>query len=262
MFYPKGYIMITRRIKLVLHYDGTAYHGWQKQPAVPTIQGKIEQAIEKLCGVAVGVIGSSRTDAGVHALGQVAHFDIDSPIPTKNFTSALNNLLPNDIAVVQAEQVPDDFDAISSTQSKWYRYTLCTASIRPVQRIRYCWHRPAPLDSEAMNQAAARLVGTHDFKSFASAADTRESSIRTVLQCAVSAQSDDIFIDVSATGFLYNMVRNIVGTLVEIGRGRWRPEDIDRILAAKDRAAAGPIAPAAGLCLMNVHYRRAPDRNL
>ena len=246
--------MSSRRIKLVLHYDGTAYHGWQKQPRTPTIQGTLEAAIEKLCGSAVGVVGSSRTDAGVHALGQAAHFDVDTPVPTENIACALNNLLPEDIVVAEAVEVPGDFDAIGSTLNKWYRYTICTAPIRPVTQIRYCWHRPAPLDAEAMNRAAARLVGTHDFKSFASAADSRQSSVRTVLRCCVCQNTDEIFVDVSATGFLYNMVRNIVGTLVEVGRGRWEPEQIDRILAAKDRAAAGPIAPAAGLCLMEIQY--------
>lgn len=246
--------MTIRRIKLVLHYDGTAYHGWQKQPDAPTIQGTLEQAVEKLCGSRVSLTGSSRTDAGVHALGQVAHFDIDCPVPTENIARALNNLLPDDIAVADAAEVTPDFDAISSTQSKWYRYTLNISPVRPVHRIRYCWHRPGLLNVFGMNFAAARLVGTYNFKSFASAADTRESSVRTVLRCNVSEKRGEIFVDVAATGFLYNMVRNIVGTLVEVGRGRWQPEDIDRILAAKDRAAAGPIAPASGLCLMNIQY--------
>lgn len=246
--------MAIRRIKLVLHYDGTGYHGWQRQPGVATIQETVEAAIEKLCGRAVSVTGSSRTDAGVHALGQVAHFDLDCPVPTENIARALNNLLPDDIAVAEAVEVEVDFDAIGSTKSKWYRYTINTEAIRPVQQIRYCWHRPSVLDVEAMAKAAGRLVGTHDFKSFAAAADMRESSVRTVLRCEVSCQSPNIFIDVAATGFLYNMVRNIVGTLVEVGRGRWQAVDIDRILEAKDRAAAGPIAPASGLCLMKIEY--------
>lgn len=246
--------MTIRRIKLVLHYDGTAYHGWQKQPGMPTIQATVERAIETLCGCAVSLTGSSRTDAGVHALGQAAHFDLDSPVPTENMARALNNLLPEDIVVAEAAEVSASFDAISSTKSKWYRYTICTAAVRPVQQVRYCWHRPASLNIEAMSLASARLVGTQDFKSFAAAADVRESSVRTVLRCEVSEKNDDIFVDVAATGFLYNMVRNIVGTLVEVGRGRWQPEDIDLILAAKNRAAAGPIAPACGLCLMNIEY--------
>lgn len=252
--------MALHRIKLVLHYDGTDYHGWQRQPSVPTIQETVERALEKLFGCTVSITGSSRTDAGVHALGQVVHFDIDSPVPTENIARAVNNLLPDSIAVIEAVEVPAEFDAISSTKSKWYRYTINTAPVRPVQQIRYCWHRPAMLNTFAMSAAAARLVGTHDFKSFASAADTRESSVRTVLRCDVSSAAGmayptgNIFIDVAATGFLYNMVRNIVGTLVEVGRGRWQPEDIDRILAAQDRTTAGPIAPAGGLCLIEIIY--------
>ena len=187
-------------------------------------------------------------------MGQAAHFDIDSPVPTENIARALNNFLPEDIAVTEAMEVSSDFDAISSTQSKWYRYTINIAPVRPVRQIRYCWHRPGLLNTFGMNFAAARLVGTYDFKSFAAAADERESSVRTVLRCAVTSQMPEIFVDVEATGFLYNMVRNIVGTLVEVGRGRWQPEEIDCILAAKDRAAAGPIAPASGLCLMKITY--------
>lgn len=246
--------MAIRRIKLVIHYDGTAYHGWQRQPEHPTIQAVIETALERLCEQKIEIVGSSRTDAGVHALGQVAHFDIDSPVPTENFAKALNNLLPDDIAIAEASEVPANFDAISSTKSKWYRYSIYTESIRPVLDIRHCWHRPGTLDIDAMQKAAAHLLGAKDFKSFASAADQRQSSVRTILKSQVCSENPWIYIDVQADGFLYNMVRNIVGTLVEVGRGRWQPEDMDTILAAKDRAAAGPIAPASGLCLMEVFY--------
>jgi tRNA pseudouridine38-40 synthase len=246
--------MAQRRIKLVIRYDGTDYHGWQRQPEHSTIQSTIESAVERLCGQKIELIGSSRTDAGVHALGQVAHFDIDSPVPTENIARALNNLLPDDIAVAEACQVPADFDAISSTKSKWYRYSIYTEAIRPVLEIRRCWHRPGTLDIAAMQNAAAQLLGTKDFKSFASAADQRQSSIRTILKCQVMEQNPWIYMDVQADGFLYNMVRNIVGTLVEVGRGRWQPEYIQEILAAKDRNAAGPIAPASGLCLMEIQY--------
>ena len=200
------------------------------------------------------IIGSSRTDAGVHAMGQVAHFDIESPVPTENFVKALNNLLPEDIAIAEATEVADSFDAISDTKSKRYRYTICTEPIRPVLEIRHCWHRPGTLDIEKMKQAAAKLIGQKDFKSFASAADQRQSSIRTILKCDITQENSSVYIDVQADGFLYNMVRNIVGTLVEVGRGRWEPEYIDQILAAKDRSAAGPIAPASGLCLMQIYY--------
>jgi tRNA pseudouridine38-40 synthase len=243
-----------RKIKLLIQYDGTAYHGWASQPQTATVQGTLLDAIEKLTGLRVDLLGSSRTDAGVHAMGQVAAFTIDSPVPTENFARALNNMLPDDIAIIKAVDVPDFFDPISDTQSKIYRYTIYTGSVRSPMNIRYCWHRPGGLNIEAMQKATDKLLGTHDFKSFASAADTRESSVRTILKCDVLGREDWVTFDVQATGFLYNMVRNIVGTLVEVGRGRWTASDIERILAAADRTQAGPIAPASGLCLMEIFY--------
>ena len=235
--------MAARKLKLVIHYDGTDYHGWARQPGMPTIQGTIEAAFEKLTGKPVEVIGSSRTDAGVHALGQVAHATLtDCPIPTENFLNALNNLLPDNITIADVQDVPDDFDAISNTVEKRYDYLINTAPVRPVL-VRNQWHRPGKLDVETMADAAKLLVGRHDFKSFASAADQRESSVRTITLCTVEQNGGIIKISVAANGFLYNMVRNIVGTLVEIGRGRWQPEHMKEILDAKDRTAAGPIAP-------------------
>jgi tRNA pseudouridine38-40 synthase len=246
--------MALRKIQLTIQYDGSAYHGWAAQPTTATIQGTLLDAIEKLTGCRVDILGSSRTDAGVHAMGQVAAFTIDSPVPTENFTRALNNMLPDDIAIIEAIEVPDSFDPISDTKSKIYRYTIDTGSMRSPMNIRYCWHRPGVLNIEAMQTAADKLLGTHDFKSFASAADTRQSSVRTILKCEVLGREDWVTFDVQATGFLYNMVRNIVGTLVEVGRGRWTAADIERILAAQNRTEAGPIAPASGLCLMKIFY--------
>lgn len=245
--------MTTRNIKLVIHYDGTGYHGWVTQPGMPTVQATIEAAIEKLTGQKIKIKGSSRTDAGVHALGQAANFQIDSPVPTENFQNALNNLLPEDIAIANVQEVPESFDAISDTVSKRYSYIIYTDPVRYVLG-QNMWNRPGPLDVDKMNKAASMLVGTHDFKSFASAADQRESSVRTITECNVRQGGKLISVDVAADGFLYNMVRNIVGTLVEIGRGRWEPEYINDILDAKDRNAAGPIAPAGGLCLMEIFY--------
>ena len=245
--------MSIRNIKLVIHYDGTNYHGWAGQPETATVQGTIEEVIEKLTGQPVKVYGSSRTDAGVHALGQVANFRINSPVPTENFSNALNNLLPQDITISDVCEMPDDFDAISDTAEKRYDYLINTTPIRPVL-ARNQWHRLGQLDIGKMHQAAQKLVGKKDFKSFASAADQRESSVRTITLCQVEQEGDVIKISVAADGFLYNMVRNIVGTLVEIGRGRWKPDMIETILEAKDRNAAGPIAPACGLCLMEIYY--------
>lgn len=245
-----------RNIKLTIQYDGFGYFGWQIQSDRPTIQGEIEKAIESLTSQNITVNGSSRTDAGVSAIGQVANIKIDSPIPTENFAKALTARLPEQISITEAIEVDDNFDAISDTKTKLYRYTIYTGQHRPVLNIRHLWHRSGRLDIEKMNTAAKKLVGKHDFKSFASAADQRQSSVRTVLQCSVKADDTGqcIYVETEADGFLYNMVRNIVGTLVEVGRDRWEPEFIEEILDRKDRAAAGPIAPAAGLCLMWIKY--------
>ncbi|MBN1457062.1 MAG: tRNA pseudouridine(38-40) synthase TruA [Sedimentisphaerales bacterium] len=246
--------MAARNIKLTIHYDGSAYHGWQTQPDVPTVQEHIHNAVEKLFGKAVRIVGASRTDAGVSALGQVASIKVDTPIPTENIAKAITESLPDDIVVVDAEDVHSKFNAITSAAKKLYCYTIFTGSTRPVMDIKHCWHYPYELDVEQMNKAAKLLIGKKDFKSFASASDTRQSSIRTILKCEVSSKDKWVYVDVEADGFLYNMVRNIVGTLVEIGRDRWTPEKITDIIEAKDRTAAGPLAPAAGLCLMKIDY--------
>jgi tRNA pseudouridine38-40 synthase len=246
--------MAIRNIKLTISYDGLNYSGWQNQPGKHTIQGLLQQSLGDLTGTFIKINGASRTDAGVSALGQVANFLIDSPIPTENFVKALNHRLSRDIVVTEAVEVDRDFDASSSAKSKLYRYTIFTGKNRNVLKTRNCWHRPAALDIAAMDAAAKMLIGKKDFKSFASAADKRENSIRTVMQCPVIQEDKWVYIDIEADRFLYNMVRNIVGTLVEVGRGKWKPEKINEILDAKDRKAAGPIAPAAGLCLMWIKY--------
>jgi tRNA pseudouridine38-40 synthase len=246
--------MALRNIKLTIHYDGAKYHGWASQPGKPTIQGAMEDALERLLCEAVDVNGSSRTDAGVSALGQVANIKVDSPVPVANFTKALNKLLPDDIAIAEAVEVDAEFDAISCTRTKMYQYAIYTGPVRPVLQVHHCWHWPAVLDVAAMAEAAQVLVGRNDFKSFASAADKRSSSVRTILRCDVRQEGEWIYIETEADGFLYNMVRNIVGTLVEVGRGRWKPRKVGEILAAKDRKEGGPIAPAAGLCLMWIKY--------
>jgi tRNA pseudouridine38-40 synthase len=246
--------MAVRNIKLTICYDGSDYHGWQIQLGQKTIQGIITEAIQDLVGCQIQLSGASRTDAGVSALGQVALVQIDSPIPTENLTGAITHRLPPDIAVTEAVEVPQSFDVIGATKSKLYRYTIYTGQVRPVLQIRHCWHLPEKLNTKTMVKAAKMLVGKKDFKSFAAAADTRETSVRTIFRCDVTRQDEQVYIDVEGDGFLYNMVRNIVGTLVEVGRGRWKPEKINQILEAKDRTAAGPIAPAQGLCLMWIKY--------
>ncbi len=247
--------MAIRKIKLTIAYDGYSYHGWQVQPGHPTIEQTVEDALANLTGQKVELSGASRTDAGVSALGQVATFQIDSPIPTENFAKAITHRLPPDITIIEAVEVPQDFDVIKDVKSKLYRYTIFTGEVRPVLQIRHCWHIPEKLDVVAMTKAASFLVGKKDFKSFAAAADKRESSIRTIFRCDVTHDGNWIYIDVEGDGFLYNMVRNIVGTLVETGVGRMEPEKMIEILEAKDRTAAGPIAPAEGLCLMWIKYK-------
>ena len=246
--------MAVRNIKLTIAYDGSSYHGWQIQPGQKTIQGVLAGAIENLLGSPVQLTGASRTDAGVSALGQSGFIQIDSPIPTKNLAKAITGRLPDDIAVIEAVDMPDGFDVIGDVKSKLYRYAIFTGSVLPILQIRHCWHLPVKLDISAMSKAAKFLVGKQDFKSFASAADRRQNSVRTILRCDITSENDWVYIETEGNGFLYNMVRNIVGTLVEVGVGRWQAEKIPAVIEAKDRTAAGPIAPAAGLCLMWIKY--------
>jgi len=246
--------MAIRNIKLIVTYDGSSYHGWQIQPGKRTIQGILTEAIHNLTGAETSLFGASRTDAGVSALGQVAFLQIDSPIPTENLAKAITDRLPSDIAVTEAAEVPQSLDVIGSAKSKLYRYTIFTGEHRPVLQISHCWHIPEKLNIKAMAEAAKLLIGKKDFKSFASAKDPRENSIRTIFHCDVTSEDDWVYIDVEGDAFLYNMVRNIVGTLVEFGKGKWKPEKINEIIEARDRTKAGPIAPPQGLCLIWIKY--------
>ncbi|MHC4539854.1 MAG: tRNA pseudouridine(38-40) synthase TruA, partial [Planctomycetota bacterium] len=202
--------MAVRSIKLTVQYDGSQYHGWQIQPRRKTIQGELVEAVSSLVGTRTHVHGASRTDAGVSALGQVALFEIDSPIPTENFPEAISGRLPREIVVTAAEEAPRKFDLMGGPKSKLYRYTICTGRHRPVLRLNQCWHVPRKLDAAAMNRAAQQLVGTKDFKSFATAKDKREQTVRTIFHCEVTAEDKWIYVDVEGDAFLYNMVRNIV----------------------------------------------------
>jgi len=246
--------MAVRKIKLTVQYDGSRYSGWQIQPGKRTIQGELVEVVSNLVGERTFVHGASRTDAGVSAMGQVALFEVDCPIPTENFADAINDRLPREIVVTEAAEASRSFDLISGPTSKLYRYSIYTGRRRPVMELNRCWHVPKKLDATAMNEAAKLLVGTRDFKSFASGKDKREETVRTVFRCEVTAEDKWIYVDVEGDGFLYNMVRNIVGTLVEVGVGRWRPEKMTEILDAKDRTAAGRLAPPQGLCLMWIKY--------
>ncbi len=246
--------MAVRNIKFTVLYDGSRYHGWQVQPGLDTIQQQLKRVAADLFGFEVDITGASRTDAGVSALGQSVLMQIDSPIPTENIAKAINHRLPDDIFICDVEEVPEGFDVIGDVTSKMYRYSIYTGRIRPVLEITHCWHLPVELDIESMNREAEVLIGQHDFKSFASAADERTNSVRTIFRCNVASQGDWVYIETEGDGFLYNMVRNIVGSLVEVGLRRWEAGKMKEVLEAKDRRAAGPIAPAGGLCLMWIKY--------
>lgn len=249
-----------RTLKLTVAYDGTDYAGWQFQIGKPTIQDAIENAIEKVTGRRDRVLASGRTDAGVHALGQVVRVRTDSRLPPDVFLRALNANLPHDIAVLDAVEASADFHPIADAHRKRYRYVIHDGPTRDVFARRYAWHYVyGRLDAEAMQRAAAALLGTHDFSSFESSGAERKTSVRTVSDLSVErgragGRENFITLEIEADGFLYNMVRAIVGTLVQVGRGvrpeRW-PGDVLRMC---DRSAAGPTAPPEGLFLLNVEY--------
>jgi tRNA pseudouridine38-40 synthase len=256
-----------RNLKLTLSYDGSDFAGWQVQPDSPTVQGTLASAIGRITGEKVLPQGSGRTDAGVHALAQVATFVTDSPVPTVNFVKALNDILPASIRVTAVEEAAADFHARKSAQAKTYRYRIYRAAICPPFLARYVWHYPYPLDEAAMARAAVLIEGEHDFTSFAAVDPERGyskdgweerpvSNIRRIFssQWQREQNEDEFIYTVKGSGFLHHMVRNLVGTLILVGKGTLRPEDISRILQARDRSAAGATAPASGLYLVNVEY--------
>jgi len=249
-----------RNIRLILAYDGTDFKGWQRQPDTPTIQSCLEEALQKLTGAPAPVCGSGRTDAGVHALHQVANFQTASSIPCANFVKALNGLLPPSVRIKDADDVAPAFHARYDVLRKTYRYRILMTPVCSPLLWRFVCHHPYPLDRARMAQAAGLLEGEHDFTSFA-AADAQEdddakSRARVIFRSRLlwRPRSSMLVYEVAGKGFLRYMVRNIVGTLMEVGRGKFAPSDIPRILAACDRTQAGPTAPAQGLCLMDVEY--------
>ena len=244
-----------RNLKITLAYDGTEFCGWQIQPGQPTIQGLLETVLTAIEGTAVKVYGSGRTDAGVHALAQVASCHLANPIPPENLRKAMNRLLPQAVRVLRVEEAAADFHARYSARAKTYEYRIWREEICPPPLSRYVFPFPYPLDEDRMKQAAPRLCGTRDFRSLAanSGAPT-ESTVRTVFSSTLDREGGQLNIRMRGSGFLHHMVRNAVGTLLEVGRGNLAPGDIDRLLEARDRSAAGPTAPARGLFLVQVEY--------
>ena len=241
-----------RRIKLIVAYDGTNYCGWQVQPGQRTIEGELNKALSELLKEEIHVIGASRTDAGVHGLGNIAVFDTDSRIPGEKFSYALNQRLPEDIVVNHSEEVDPDYHPRKCSSVKTYEYQIWNHPFPNPMNRRYSAFVYVPLDEKRMQQAADYLVGEHDFTSFCSVATQVESKVRTIYSLKVSREGELITIRVQGNGFLYNMVRIIAGTLIKVGQGAIEPEQLPKILAAMDRQAAGPTAPPEGLTLVEI----------
>ena len=241
-------------VRLIIEYDGTQYVGWQRQPNGVSVQQVIEDALAKVCGSAKVLYSSGRTDAGVHARGMVAHFVTDRLLPMRAYREGVNRLLPCDIAVRDAAVVPDDFHARYSATGKWYRYTICPAPIRSPLVSRYSWYVRNSLDLPRMRQAAVLFVGQHDFSAFRAAGCSARTTVRGIFSVDVIEADALIHVDVRGSGFLRNMIRIMVGTLIEVGRGVRPPQEISDMLIDCRRAQAGVTAPPQGLCLMEVFY--------
>jgi tRNA pseudouridine38-40 synthase len=244
-----------RNIKLTIEYDGTAYHGWQIQAKDITIQEAIETALSTMTRGKIRLSGSGRTDAGVHALGQVAHFKTESKIPPDAFFAGLNSLLPDDIVITACEEVDDNFHARFSAKIKTYQYRIFNRSVPIAIGRQYAWHIRKKLNVAAMQEAAEHIIGSHDFKSFEGTGSPRAHTIRTVMHAEFAQQEDGYLIfEITANGFLRFMVRNLVGTLANVGLRKTSPEEFRQILETKNRDLAGATAPPQGLFLVNVEY--------
>lgn len=242
------------RIVIKVEYDGTNYCGWQIQPNGDTVQKQLEKAIEKITGERSAVIGSGRTDSGVHALGQVAHFDTSSSVLPENFYRALNSVLPKDIKVISSAAADENFHARFSAKKKTYIYRMYQSEFPHPLKSRYAAHIPYTLDVEEMKKACRYLLGKHDFKCFLSANSSVKDTVREIYHSELNVSGEDITYTVTGNGFLYNMVRIIVGTLVKIGEGKMTAEDMKKVIDSGDRSLAGITMPPCGLTLLKVEY--------
>ncbi len=250
-----------RNLKVILSYDGAEFSGWQVQPDTVTVQGTLASAIGRITGEKVLPQGSGRTDAGVHALAQVMTFVTESSVPAGNFLKALNDILPVSVRVLEVREVASEFHARHSAKAKTYRYRIYREAICPPFLARYVWHYPYPLAEEEMARAAALVVGEHDFTSFAAVdpergkGDSPPTNVRRIFSSSWERLGEELVYTVRGSGFLHHMVRNLVGTFILVGKGTLQFQDLSRILAAKNRAAAGATAPASGLYLVGVEYQ-------
>jgi len=243
------------RYRVTLEYDGTPFVGWQVQALGVSVQGRLAEAISKFCGEAVSLRGAGRTDAGVHALGQVAHFDLARDWPARTVQAAVNfHLKPDPIAILECARVAETFDARFSATARHYRYRMLARAAPPVLDRDRVWWVPQPLSAEAMAEAAKALVGRHDFTTFRAAGCQAKSPVKTLDRLVVAAAGAEICIEASARSFLHNQVRSMVGSLKLVGEGRWTAADLAAALAARDRGACGAVAPARGLYLVRVGY--------
>jgi tRNA pseudouridine38-40 synthase len=267
-----GFDFCMRNIKLILSYDGTGFAGWQVQPDAATVQGVLASAIGRITGEKVLPQGSGRTDAGVHAMAQVATFQTESVVPAPNFLVALNDILPAEIRVLEATEVPAAFHPRKSAKAKTYRYRIYREAVCPPFLAHYVWHYPYPLDENAMQEAAPLIEGEHDFTSFAAVDAEKDvnhegylspsfsvgfrarSNIRTIFSSQWQRRGEEFVYEVGGNGFLHHMVRNLVGTFLLVGKGTLKPQEVTTILEAKDRSAGGATAPASGLYLVSVEY--------
>ena len=243
-----------RNIKLIIEYDGKSFNGWQKQPNKLNIQGEIERAIGEITGEEIDLIASGRTDAGVHSLGQTANFKTNSNLPIEKFAIAINSKLKKSIVIKSAEEVDERFHSRYSVKSKTYRYTINNSQMGTALYREMEYHVPMKLNIDKMKQAAKHFEGEHDFKGFKASGTSSKSSVRTIYKADVREDGERIYIELTGSGFLYNMVRIISGTLVDVGLGKINPEEILNIIDAKDRSKAGKTLPAHGLCLIKVEY--------
>ena len=241
--------------KLIIAYDGSAYHGWQRQKVDNTIQAEVERALATMTASRIRIMASGRTDAGVHALGQVASFQSASGLSPQIYCQGLNSLLPDDILILSCERMPAAFHARYDTRSKHYQYRILNRELPAIMERHYIWHIKRKLNLATMQTAAACLAGRHDFKAFEGSGSPRSTTVREVFRAELKSSGEDrILFDIEADGFLRYMVRNIVGTLVAVGQGKIAAETVFEILNSKDRGKAGATAPAKGLFLMSVQY--------
>ena len=244
-----------KNIKLTIEYDGTAYHGWQRQPRHISIQQVIKEKIEIIAKEKINLIGASRTDAGVHALGQVANFRTESRMDEGEWLRALNSLLPSDIVIKKTETVPFDFHSRFSAKGKQYKYLILNQPVPSALNRNYAWHIPYPLKITGMRKAARFLIGRHNFSSFRASSCSAKNPVRTIKRLTITKKDSFIQFTIEADAFLHHMVRNIVGTLVYVGMGKLLPTQIENILKSKDRRLAGKTAPPHGLYLVKVIYK-------